>query len=166
MYATMSADPGAITLGAGGSSSYTFDTQVGQVTMTMESACGTGSCWWPTGSEMLTLEFEAPLKLNSITTDGLAYVFFGLAGNDASWTFGDFGDQDTFGIGLMVDRIVVAPAFWALSSGLTVSSIRLGDPNGVPAPIPEPETWALFLIGAAIVGYTIMRRARAAPESN
>jgi hypothetical protein len=158
-----------------GYTSHTFDTELGQVTISSLTTSGSstsdgllgasGEGWWSQPDafgfgEVLQLEFHDGIHLTEATFSQVAVWEAGVADTDETKViFWGGGLMQTVAFDEQVSYIRISSTWWNFNLySLTATSL----PSSGVAPIPEPEAALLFPIGALIVGYAIRRQRSAA----
>ena len=157
-----------------GYASHTFDTELGQVTISAMTSSGSSTSygssgvgvsradWWNQPDafgfgEVLQLEFHDGVYLSEATFSQVAVWEVGVADTGESKTifWGGGHQMQTVAFDEQVSYIRISSRWWDFDLySLTATSL----PASGVTPIPEPEAALLFPIGALIVGYAIRRQ--------
>jgi hypothetical protein len=83
-----------------------------------------------------------------ITTAGGASSVFNIDGNGAN----------RFGINATGGDLITSATLTSAAGFGTFSQLRIGGDRALTAPVPEPATWAMMLIGFGAIGGAMRRR--------
>jgi len=85
---------------------------------------------------------------NVFTSDGTGDFIYDLTNGQNKFAFQGINGQSIAGL-----------SFTVTGGGVSsVSQIRIG--QALAAPVPEPTTWAMALLGFGVIGFTVRRRRR------
>jgi len=148
-----------------GSTSHTFDTELGQVTISTLAGSSTSNGFSGTDAraysfgEVLQLEFHDGIQLTEATFSEVSVWEAGGANTGESKTifWGGGHQNQTVAFDERVSILRISSTWWDFKlHSLTATSL----PSSAAAPMPEPEAAVLFPIGALIVGYAVHRQRR------